>query len=376
MSSRQAVASNANVATVIALGIAISTLTSSPAALGFPNPLRAGRENIPRLMAESTLVCKGEVIDAPAVTFSANVPASQLTATAVVRTDRCFKGQPPDGGIIPVLFDNVLPGAGWSGGTPPVVLRQGDYLLLFLRPRDDEYVLVHGWFGQLPISRNLASDPPDDANPLHALEADLKAGLSDRDPDLVLDSICTLGELRHLQSEAELVALADSPDVLVRTTVWEAMLRLHDYSALPAVEQWLIAQPPPPFSITLPRQALIAMEDRLVRQISMIRDPATLPIVAPLLHLPRSWERQHILGAIAAMNSPKSAPYVLNMLDDPNDDVAYLAMQTLIGLAGGAELARGGPIAWLPSSFEQFHGSRAEYANLCREWWRSNHPQQ
>ena len=359
-----------NIGATITLALGLST-----AAFGFPSPLRVGRENIPRLMAESTLVCKGQIIDAPPVRFSVDAPASQLTATALVLTDRCFKGQPPDGGIVPVVFDNVLPGGGWSGGTPPMVLRQGDYRLFFLNPKGEEYVLVHGWFGQLPVSRNLGSDPPEDANPMHALEADLKAGLSDRDRDLMLNNICMLGEMRRLQSEAELVALLDSPDILVRTTVWEAMLRLHDYSVLPAVEQWLIAQSPPPFSITLPRQALIAMECRLVRQVSLIKDPRTLPLLIPLLRLPRSWERQSILSAIAAMNSPKSAPYVLNMLDDPNDDVAYLAMQTLIGLAGGVELARGGAIDWVPT-YEQFRDDRAGYASICREWWRHTHPQQ
>jgi HEAT repeats len=373
MSSRETLSSRANVATIVALGLALLILAASPAASAFPSPLR--RENIPRMTAESTLVCKGEVIDAPPVIFSINVRASQLTATALVRTDQCFKGQPPNGGIVPVLFDNILPAGAWSGGTPPVVPQNGDYRLYFLKPEGEEYALVDGWFGQLPISRNLASSPPQDANTMHGLEADLKAGLSDHDPDLVLGSIRMLGEMRHLQSTAELDALVDSPDILVRTTVWEATLRLHEYSVLPAVEQWLIAQPPPPFSITLPRDALIAMEDRLVRQISMIRDPATVPILVRLLRLPRSWERQEILSAIFEIKSPESAPYVLDMLDDSDTDVSYLAVQTLIGLAGGVELARGGPIDWVPS-YEQFRDNRSYYANLCREWWRSNHPQQ
>lgn len=346
--------------------VIISGLLLSRAAVGFPSFL-LGRENIPRMVAESTLICKGEIIDAPTVKLSINAPASRLTATAVVRTDRCFKGEPPNGGIVPVLFDNVLPGGGTSGGTPPVVLRKGDYRLYFLKPKGEEYVLVDGWFGQLPVSRNLARDSGD-ANPMHALEADLKAGLRDHDPDLVLDSIRMLGEMGRLQSDTELVELLNSSDMLVRTTDWEAMLRLHDYSVLPAVEQWLMAQPPPSFSITLPRDALIAMEGRLVQQISMIRDPATLPMMTALLRLPRSWERQDILSAVAAMNSLKSAPYVLNMLDDPNDDVAYLAMQTLIGLAGG------GPIEWVPS-YEQFRTHRTYYANVCRQWWLDKHSQ-
>jgi hypothetical protein len=215
-----------NIAAMAAVAICLSNT-----AFGFPNS-RLGRENIPQMMADSTLVCKGEVIDAPAVRFSINAPASQLTATAIVRTDRCFKGQPPDGGLVPVLFDNVLPSGGLSGGTSPVVLRKGDYRLCFLKPQGEEYELVDGWFGQLPVSRNVADSLQPEANPMHGLEADLKMGLRDRDPDLVLDSIRMLGEMRHLQSTVELDALADSPDMLVRTTVWEAKLQLHDYSVL------------------------------------------------------------------------------------------------------------------------------------------------
>jgi len=70
---------------------------------------------------------------------------------------------------------------------------------------------------------------------MHRLEMDLKAGLNDRDHERVLDSIRMLGNMRHLQSKEELVSLLDSEDPLVRTHVFEAMLRLHDFSVLPAV---------------------------------------------------------------------------------------------------------------------------------------------
>ena len=61
---------------------------------------------------------------------------------------------------------------------------------------------------------------------------DLKAGLKDSDYDLVLDSIRILGNMHHLQSEAELISLLDSQDMLVRTYVYQALLRLQDYSSI------------------------------------------------------------------------------------------------------------------------------------------------
>jgi len=110
----------------------------------------------------------------------------------------------------------------------------------FSRPRELNTLLADDWSGQLAISRQLGAEPPDDADPMTRLELELKAGLSDRDHDRVLDSIRMLGNLRHLQSNAELISLLDSPDELVQTYVFEAMLRLHDYSVSSAVEPWLV----------------------------------------------------------------------------------------------------------------------------------------
>jgi len=267
-----------------------------------------------------------------------------------------------------VLFDNVLPAGGVSGGTPFVVLQKGDYRLYFLKPKGEEYVLADGWFGQLTISRNLGSYSSEDSDPMHRLEADLKAGLTDPDRDRVLDSIRMLGNMRRLQSNAELVALLDAPDLLERTTVWEAMLRLHDYSVLPNVEQWLLEQPPGPTSLVL-RDSLVHMQFRLAAQISDIRDPAYLPAMERLLRLPNLAMRRGILQGIRSIDSQQSAPTFLKLLDDPDDDIGFIAMQSLFELAGG------GPIDWVPS-LEQFHENRAYYASLCREWWQSKALQQ
>jgi hypothetical protein len=195
--------------------------------------LNGGAEKIPKLMVDSALVCKGEVIDAPDLVFSASPPL-HWTATAFIRTDRCFKGEPPPGDTVPVLFDNILPSGGTSGGTPSVILRKGDYRLYFLKPEADKYILVDRWSGQLEISRHVAEASTHDPDPMYQLEMDLKAGLTDADRALVMDSIRMLGNMRHLQSKAELIPFLDSPDTLVRTKTYQAMLRLHDYPASPS----------------------------------------------------------------------------------------------------------------------------------------------
>lgn len=331
-------------------------------ALAYPGPA-AGTENIPKLVADSTLVCKGEVIEAPEVTPTRDPSPPHLTATARVQVDRCFKGDAPPSNVISVQFDGIVPMA----SAPYVVLRRRDYRLLFLKPendRNDKYVMVDEWFGQLSISRMLGTVPDGEIDPMRHLELDLKAGLLDADPDRVLDSIRMLGNMRHLQSNAELLALLDSHEPLVRTYVYEALLRLHDYTVLPAVEQWFATQPQAPRELFLPRDTLLAMQARLAVEVGMIRDPSTLPTLLRLLHLPDSMIRMHVLDAVRAIHSPDSAPSLLEMLDDPNADNGFIAMQALIELAGG------GVIEWVPS-WPDFRQRPSYYAARCREWWQA-----
>jgi HEAT repeat protein len=343
---------------------AVFSLLFALHAFPYPGPV-PGTENVPKLMTDSTLVCKGEVVEAPEARVSSDPQPPHRTATAVVHVDRCFKGERPSGETVFVLFDNILP----PSAGPYVVLRKGDYRLFFLKPEETKYALVDDWFGQLSISRQLGTPALGDPDPMHQLEVDLKAGLTDSDRDLVLDSIRMLGNMRHLQSKAELIARLDSPDPLVRTYVFEAMLRLHDYSVLPAVEQWLMVQPQPPAYLIMPRDALFEMQGRLVGEISLIRDPATLPILFRLLQIPSPFARRATLQAVRAINSPQSAPSLLKMLDDPNADNAFIAMQALIELAGG------GPIDWVPSLLE-FRENPRFYAARCREWWQAEHQPQ
>ena len=328
----------------------------SPLAFAYPGPI-PGTENIPKLMADSTLVCKGEVVEAPEVTVSSDPQPPHGTATAVVHVDRCFKGA-PGSEVVLVLFDNILP----PGGGPYVVLRKGDYRLFFLTPQNGAFAVVDEWFGALPVSRELGP-VRENADAMTLLEFDLKAGLRDPNPERMLDSIRMLGNMRRLHSTAELKQLLDSPDLLTKTYVWQALLRLKDYSVLPAVAHLFDSQPDPPHGLLLPRDRLFEMEFELVREIATIRDPSTVPFLeqfAVTKKLPLL--RFDALQALRAMGFMSSAATFLTALDDPNPDNGFIAMQALLSLAGG------GPISWVPT-WKQFDELPQFYATKCREWW-------
>ena len=337
----------------------LSLLLVGLGAFAYPRP-PFGTENIPALMAQSTLVCKGEVVQAPTpIVAPLSHSIRRMTAVAEVRPDRCFKGM-PSSELIPVLFDGFLPAA----GGPNFVLHTGDYRLFFLNPRKGKYAVSDEWFGALPISRELGS-APEGADGLYLLELDFKAGLADSDPQRVLDSIRMLGNLKHLHSAAELRELLDSHDAMVKTHVWQALLRLNDYSVLPAVAQFFASQPEPPDELLLPRDRLFAIQLELQDEMMGIRDPSTLPYLESFAASGRDDRlRARALQALRVIGSPHSAAIFLKDLDDPNSDNGFSAMQGLLSLAAD------GPIKWVPT-WEEFNKAPQYYAEKCREWWNA-----
>jgi hypothetical protein len=327
-------------------------------AFASPRPL-PGTEDIPGLMAASALVCKGRVVDAPAPTF---VPSSagmtRLTATANIRPDRCFKGT-PNGNLIPVLFDDFV-----SSVDSSFVLREGDYRLFFLKPQSGKFAVVDVWFGALTVSRELGS-APESSDGMYLLELDLKAGLRDSSPERVLDSIRMLGNMKQIRSTSELTQLLDGSDLLVKTYVWQALLRLKDYSELPAVSKFFNSQPEPATELLLPRDRLFQMQYELANEIGAIRDPSTLRFLERFAVTGKGFSlRMNALQSLRAIGSPHSEGEFLKELDDSNADNAFSAMQGLLSLAGG------GPIGWVPT-WEQFGEAPRFYAAKCREWWQS-----
>jgi hypothetical protein len=339
------------------------TMCLSSGAFAFPGPVR-GTEDIPKMMAESALVCKGEVAEAELAEASApsfvlpSAGMASFTETAYVLPDRCFKGsaEPP---LIPIIFNGFD-----SGSNASVVLRKGDYRLFFLKPQNGKYEVVDMWFGILSVSRerDSASVSSDGS---YALELDLKAGLRDPNRERVLDSIRMLGNMKHLRSTSELTQLNDHSNLLVRTYVWQALLRLKDYSVLPAVSKFFDSQPTPPHDLLLPRDRLFEMQYEIANEIGVIRDPATLGFLERFAVGGKAYGlRMNALQALRAIGSPRSAAAFLKALDDSNSDNAFSAMQGLLSLAGG------GPIAWAPT-WQQFNEAPEFYAAKCREWWET-----
>ena len=332
---------------------AIGTATT---VLGYPSYTEMF-DDIPDLVSRSTLACKGEVVYAPEVMIVDN-PKDQV-ATATVSMDRCFKGHAQ---VVRVVFDAFTTGGGHSGG-PLFRLTTGDHDLFFLKLQGDNFVAVNNRSGALPISRKMGPSA-EGSDSLTQLELDFKAGLNDPDPELVLASICLLGAIKHLHSTSELLALLDSADLLQKTYLWEALLKLKTYSVLPAVAKFFADQPDPPIELFLPRDRVFAMEHRLFHQVSRIQDASALAYLQQFALAPNPRLRMNALQALRSIEDPRTAPTFLKALEDDDSDNAFSAMQGLFALAGGGE------IDWVPN-WEEFKDDQPFYAAKCREWWQA-----
>ena len=337
-------------------------------AVGLTVPLSAsvvpnsGIADLPDLMNRSILVCKGEVTSAPAAIILPSVKDKpQLTATALVRPDRCFKGS-PSSSAIPIWIDAYAATA-ITDSDSGFRVNKGAYRLFFLTPRGDAYDVVDSYFGALQISRQLGTTP-EGADSMDLLELDLKAGLHDPDRNYMLVNVRMLGEMQHLRSTKDLRELAaGNPDLVVKAQVWQALLRVKDYSVLPDVAEFFYSQPVPSKELLLPRDELLEMNFELSEEISTIRDPATLPILEKFATTGKtSILRMAALQAIWAIGSPSSAKAFLKSLDDPDPNNGFAAMQALLSLNPN------GSLRWVPT-WKQFNEDPGYYAAKCREWW-------
>jgi HEAT repeat protein len=198
-----------------------------------------------------------------------------------------------------------------------------------------------------------------------AATLDLKSGLHDSDPERVLDSIRILGNMKILRSTAELKALLDTPDLLVKTYVWQALLRLKDYSMLPAVAEFFVAQPEAPHELLLPRDRLFAMQYELALEVAAIRSLDALPYLEMFAVSDKRFLRMEALQALRQIGSAHSASILLRKLDDQDPDNGFSAMQRLLALR-----AADSPTDWVPS-WDNLRQSPQFYAARTREWWRA-----
>lgn len=314
-------------------------------------------EDLKALMSQAQLACRGEVLEAPSPKV-VDGPTPRETGIAVVRIDKCYKGSTPI--QINVLVDEFLPGGGMSGEPRFVILKPGEYDLFFLKTAGSRFVPLHQRGSVLTLSRRSSSTKSSD--PLVGLEDDLVAGLQDPDQELVLQSIVLLGGLGHLHSAVRLEARVGGANELERDYIWEALLRVQDYSILPQVTKYLHGLTPPRRALNLPQDRLLLVQNRLFGRLFEIKDPVANSYQQQFTKSTDGYIRQNALQALRAQENLQNTPHFLAGLADTDFDTRFISMMALIELAGG------GDIPWV-KPYDEMRDAPDLYASKCREWW-------
>jgi hypothetical protein len=326
----------------------------------YPPPHQEFFADFPQLIDRAAFVCKGEITSAPKTT-SIEGPLPRMTGLATVHIDRCFKGTVETN--IRIAADAYKPSGGWSVGGHLFLPVEGEYLLFFLKRKGLEYEIVDEGYGALPVSRLLAT-PFSSSDPLSGLEDDFEAGLDDPDHEMVLQSIYWLGSLRRLRSTREITDRLAAADPVERAYIWEALLAVNDLSVLPDVAEYLNDQVPPPHELLMPRDRIYLTQSHLYSAIFRIRSPLVLPYLNRFAESSDPALRESALQSLRSLGRLESAPIFLRKLDDHQNDIDFVAMQSLLELAGG------GSTDWVPT-WDEFRKEPSIYATLCRDWWRS-----
>jgi hypothetical protein len=321
-----------------------------------------GGEYLPKLVRESTLVCKGEVTKVFPLRFAPN--PGYLNTPAAVHIERCFKGQAPSAEIA-VLYDGILPSAGWAGGILPLILERGDFALFFLEPRGEQFAPVNINYGVQSVSRLAAATDKSIVDPLQLIERELIVGLKDSNRELALANIRLLGYMEHLQSTAELKSLANSKDLLVSAYALEALMRLGDYSSFNRVAKFFAGQPQSlEFRMDTAARTW-RMQGRLAAQIGRVRDPRFLPQLEEWMFSPKPFLKDNAINAVRRIASPHSESALLRLLDDPDPGFRFDAAMGLIEIIGGGP---GIPVF----GWEDFQSEPIKTSARVRQWWQTS----
>ena len=341
--------------------LALVSIGLSPAASAEIDPsVDRSRLSLPQIVRKADFICKGEIISVPEMKMIRG-PAPRKTGIVKLRIDVCFKGSLQ--GVIDVAADEYSSAGGRSGGGHSFTPKTGDYRLLFLRGSGDHYELADD-LGALPVSSLVSSAPNSRGDALLNLENDFDAGLHDPNPETVLDNISWLGDLERLHSTSELKALLKNADPVARLHIWQTLLRTDDLSVVPDIGSYLDQFDPQSRGYSMPRDRLSLMQLWVFQALCEVHDPVVIPYLEHFALSPNPRVRADAIQGLRHIHSVRTAPTFLKSLDDREEDIDFIAMQSLLELAGG------GPIQWVPT-WNDFKKTPEVYAARCREWWAS-----
>ena len=301
---------------------------------------------IEELFERSDTVIRGRCESVHAVSAAADHEgyADYLAAVSVLTV---YKGDPQN--PITVRF----PDRSVAAGAPPC---GGTTWLLFLKASeaDRTFVLSDPNFGMRYLPGNVSTSGPSQPG-VRVIEADLARIMTEsRDADAV-NALRILADLERLgpSSIALLQAMSQRPDLQVSTLALEMLARA---DPIRYFEAFVHA-----FETARPDDPLIAV--RLCELAQSVGSSKQLPALRQMV----DWTlypglRECAMQGIRKLKVSAAVPFLVQHLDDPQDDVSYLALITLAEMVG-----KNGDFA---PGFGLYVQNRQKYRELWHDWWK------
>lgn len=200
--------------------------------------------SIQKLISRSDIVCKGSVVQVGIIGESerrsgdGRLIAKMDSKMAVVHCDRILKG----GKIsetIEVEFEEVSEGLLWGYEA----LKQGEYVLLFLKRKNSRYALTSPYYGKIHISNKALQIEADGTDTMALLQQELLNSLRDGDPNIILPALEVIEQLKMKAAVVHIEKLLDSKDLAVKGQALSTLIKIGSIDHLAEAISYIDEQP-------------------------------------------------------------------------------------------------------------------------------------
>ena len=309
-------------------------------------------QDISRSFDASDVVCSGKVlrVTVKATAFEERYGQRIRHRTLVMdlNVQRVYKGPPLQSIALEWTIQDIAP-ANLSGA---LGVNAGEYVMVFLQQTKEGYVSTANtdhYFSVSPIlSRSQASGS-------ELLEADLRAGLQDRENRYAQANLELLMSYPLLTSTAEVAGLIKRSDPSIDAMVFPILLNNRDFSHLREMLD---------FASRIPDDAVLSFDDSpFLSAISNIRDVNATTFLTDFLRVQNRYFRRSALQALRAIRNERSIPALVNSLNDGDQFVRFQAVKTLAEITGITDATHS-------PSLPEFEKSGAQYTQNWEDWWR------
>lgn len=320
----------------------------------------SGRENTGSLFRKADVVVKGEVVsikDAPqASPAELNDLAAQYAdkihakrRLGVIRIDRLIKGDTSADTVDVLFYEN----SGSGADAPTIELKQGEYLIVFLRKLGPALTFLDLDNGKMSVPKRGGGNRPPKIESRRAMREELLQLTRDSDPDVSVAGIQSLGELGEKETLVpELKKLRSSRNQRIKRKSMLWLARSGDRDSL----KELIAD------IKADKNAPSRMENlEALDSIGDSKDGASALSLVELLDHPDKYVRRKTMESLRKIKNPKTLPAIAVALDDSDQIVQYDALMAMCAMSN--EKAPGCPSTTL------FKADPTKYISEWKAWW-------